>query len=110
MKVTDIITESNYDQEFEKFKPYIQFGQEILNATEIDSGVDWKGKDDLYIKAQDLGGRLTRLGQGTKSIKDATQKANVSSNEFQEILALVKTAKKAEVPDPETNDEVDDEF
>ena len=110
MKVTDIITESYYDQEFEKFKPYIQFGQELINATEVGSGVDWKDKDTLYVKAQELGGLLTRLGHGTKSVKDATQKANVSSNEFQEILALVKTAKKVEVPDRETDAEVNDEF
>lgn len=92
------IESSNYARDFEKHKKWIQIGQRVSNATEIGSGVDWKGNDELWNKASALGHHLTHLGQGkVQSHHDAFELAGITDQaEWDEIVELVKTAKKAD--------------
>jgi len=91
------IDSSIYAIDFEKHKKWIQTGQRVSNATEIGSGIDWKGQDELWNKASALGNALTHLGQGKiQSHYDAFELANVTESEWEEIIDIIKNAKKAD--------------
>ena len=101
---------SIYTKDYEKFKPFIELGQKISNSTEIGSGVDWKGEDDLWNKASTVGSALVHLGKGkVQNPKDALKLANITSTEeWEKIVAKANQADKADFDGGDEEDSKDE--